>query len=195
VDPSSHLSTRRIQPYLRFAFQLLNPVVTDNPAPLPTNPTRALPVQILCLFLLGSCPPHTLQCCCISLTTRLSTFAPTAIHAAERLSSYVLPSHLYKGHSVDQMALGFGSKPERADSPTNENKTADDLFNNDAESGGSEKQRHGNRLGPSAGLDSSEEESITVGKQIELEAGNAIQYRTCSWQKVGFFLRPEHGSI
>ena len=25
---------------------------------------------------------------------------------------------------------------------------------------------------------------ITVGKQLELEAGNAIQYRTCSWQKV-----------
>jgi hypothetical protein len=24
-----------------------------------------------------------------------------------------------------------------------------------------------------------------LGKQIELEAGNAIQYRTCSWQKVG----------
>jgi hypothetical protein len=23
-----------------------------------------------------------------------------------------------------------------------------------------------------------------LGKQIELEAGNAIQYRTCSWQKV-----------
>jgi hypothetical protein len=27
-------------------------------------------------------------------------------------------------------------------------------------------------------------EDITVGKQMELEAGNAIQYRTCSWQKV-----------
>lgn len=25
---------------------------------------------------------------------------------------------------------------------------------------------------------------ITIGKQMELEAGNAIQYRTCSWQKV-----------
>ena len=27
-----------------------------------------------------------------------------------------------------------------------------------------------------------------LGKQIELEAGNAIQYRTCSWQKVSISL-------
>ena len=27
-------------------------------------------------------------------------------------------------------------------------------------------------------------EDITVGAQMEMEAGNAIQYRTCSWQKV-----------
>lgn len=27
--------------------------------------------------------------------------------------------------------------------------------------------------------------SDVLGKQIELEADNAIQYRTCSWQKVG----------
>jgi hypothetical protein len=27
-----------------------------------------------------------------------------------------------------------------------------------------------------------------LGKQIEMEADNAIQYRTCSWQKVCFFL-------
>lgn len=30
--------------------------------------------------------------------------------------------------------------------------------------------------------------SDILGKQIELEAGNAIQYRTCSWQKVSLFL-------
>ena len=29
-----------------------------------------------------------------------------------------------------------------------------------------------------------DEEDISVGKQLEAEAGNAIQYRTCSWQKV-----------
>lgn len=26
--------------------------------------------------------------------------------------------------------------------------------------------------------------SVTVGKQLELEATNSIKYRTCSWQKV-----------
>lgn len=30
--------------------------------------------------------------------------------------------------------------------------------------------------------------SDILGKQIELEAGNAIQYRTCSWPKVSFHL-------
>ena len=29
-----------------------------------------------------------------------------------------------------------------------------------------------------------DEGDISVGKQLEAEAGNAIQYRTCSWQKV-----------
>lgn len=29
-----------------------------------------------------------------------------------------------------------------------------------------------------------EDGEVAVGKQVELEAGNEIQYRTCSWQKV-----------
>ncbi|KAK3720387.1 hypothetical protein LTR37_003798 [Vermiconidia calcicola] len=33
---------------------------------------------------------------------------------------------------------------------------------------------------------------ITVGKQLELEAGNAIQYRTCSWQKTAALLFSEY---
>ena len=28
------------------------------------------------------------------------------------------------------------------------------------------------------------DEDISIGKQVEMEAGNAIKYRTCSWQKV-----------
>jgi hypothetical protein len=28
----------------------------------------------------------------------------------------------------------------------------------------------------------------SVGRQIEMESENTIKYRTCSWQKVGFFL-------
>ena len=31
---------------------------------------------------------------------------------------------------------------------------------------------------------------VSVGKQMELESGNAIQYRTCSWQKVRWPLSP-----
>lgn len=38
------------------------------------------------------------------------------------------------------------------------------------------------------GYDFGDNDSIAgsdiLGKQIELEAGNALQYRTCSWQKV-----------
>jgi hypothetical protein len=32
-----------------------------------------------------------------------------------------------------------------------------------------------------------ESSDAVLGKQIEMEADNAIQYRTCSWQKVCFF--------
>lgn len=32
--------------------------------------------------------------------------------------------------------------------------------------------------------DSDTDSSVTVGKQMEMEAGNAIKYRTCSWPKV-----------
>jgi len=34
------------------------------------------------------------------------------------------------------------------------------------------------------GLDTDSDSNFTVGKQMELEAGNAIKYRTCSWPKV-----------
>jgi len=77
------------------------------------------------------------------------------------------------------MALGFGSK---AASPTHENTTTTTTANeNDMKKDGvfgrgdSDTERQ-----------SDEDASLNVGKQIELEAGNAIQYRTCSWQKVGF---------
>ena len=35
-----------------------------------------------------------------------------------------------------------------------------------------------------AGDQSDSEEGDGVGRQIQLEAGNSIKYRTCSWQKV-----------
>ena len=45
----------------------------------------------------------------------------------------------------------------------------------------------GGRIGepiPGIPLDSDDEASVSVGKQMELEASNAIKYRSCSWQKV-----------
>lgn len=40
--------------------------------------------------------------------------------------------------------------------------------------------------------DSTSEQSVSIGKQMELEAGNAIQYRTCSWQKTAALLFSEY---
>lgn len=36
------------------------------------------------------------------------------------------------------------------------------------------------------GLDDDSVNNVSVGKQMEMEADNAIKYRTCSWQKVPF---------
>jgi hypothetical protein len=36
--------------------------------------------------------------------------------------------------------------------------------------------------------DGSSDASFSIGKQIEMEANNAIKYRTCSWQKVHYLL-------
>jgi hypothetical protein len=79
------------------------------------------------------------------------------------------------------MALGLGSKKAHAPSNNpNENLT------------GANAEKDGKTDGVLGGRDSDterqsdEDASINVGKQIELEAGNAIQYRTCSWQKVCF---------
>ena len=38
--------------------------------------------------------------------------------------------------------------------------------------------------GSVAGLYEDDDEGMTIGKQLELEEGNAIKYRTCSWPKV-----------
>ena len=48
--------------------------------------------------------------------------------------------------------------------------------------------RRGSRVGgPLRGstvLNDDNSSTVSVGKQIELEAGNSIKYRSCSWQKV-----------
>ena len=50
--------------------------------------------------------------------------------------------------------------------------------------------RRGSRISGVArrDMDDSDDASLSIGKQIELESGNAIKYRTCSWQKVRFVI-------
>lgn len=40
------------------------------------------------------------------------------------------------------------------------------------------------RHGSIVAADDDSTASMSIGKQMELEAGNAIKYRTCSWRKV-----------
>lgn len=44
-----------------------------------------------------------------------------------------------------------------------------------------------------ASISGRSETSDILGQQIELEKGNALQYRTCSWQKVSRFFRSTRG--
>jgi hypothetical protein len=71
------------------------------------------------------------------------------------------------------MAIGpFGSKGNAHRDSNSSNDVKDDV-----ELGRVEKPSR-------ADMDDSSDQSITVGKQMELEAENAIKYRTCSWPKV-----------
>ena len=83
----------------------------------------------------------------------------------------------------------FGSKKEEAEleSPSSTEKK-DNVFG-DVEGNGAPRRgsridapRHGSIA--TAGIMPEGEEDVGVGKQMELEAENAIKYRTCSWQKV-----------
>jgi hypothetical protein len=79
-------------------------------------------------------------------------------------------------HPLLKMAIGgFRSNKAAADnhSLTSDEKTTVPEKSYDAEAG----------LGGHSAHDDSDE-SITIGKQIEMEADNAIKYRTCSWPKV-----------
>jgi hypothetical protein len=72
-----------------------------------------------------------------------------------------------------EMAIGlFGAKGDARKDSNSSNDVKDDV-----ELGRLEKPSRKD-------LDDSSDQSITVGKQMELEAENAIKYRTCSWPKV-----------
>lgn len=98
------------------------------------------------------------------------------------------------------MALGFGNKQANGDENDHEMQEAQNFgtegyyegFKQDPERQGSQAPRKMSRLtaapvtksigGVAGGSDDGAD--ISIGKQMEAEAGNAIKYRTCSWQKV-----------
>lgn len=88
------------------------------------------------------------------------------------------------------MALGPFSKANEADrnSSTDERYHSKDAVKdavNDPANIGAGTNRladPGAHRDPEKGVDSDSEESV-IGKQLAMEAENAIKYRTCSWQK------------
>ncbi|KAF2653906.1 hypothetical protein K491DRAFT_498491 [Lophiostoma macrostomum CBS 122681] len=90
------------------------------------------------------------------------------------------------------MALGFSSKAGKAESQSSNEKTPTDNYDPERTV---LRGKPMNRIdGPlkaraasvSAGADDASGD-FSIGKQIEMEAENAIQYRTCSWPKVCIF--------
>ncbi|KAK5120912.1 hypothetical protein LTR85_005696 [Meristemomyces frigidus] len=114
------------------------------------------------------------------------------------------------------MALGFNRKAADGDVPSTESNSPPPAFGNgqegyydgfgaDAEkgvgqtgSGGRKMSRIDKPVSKSiSGMggvtdDDATDPSITIGKQMELEAGNAIKYRTCSWRKTAALLFSEY---
>ena len=63
----------------------------------------------------------------------------------------------------------------------------------DAERQSSAIGRKGGRIGPPLdSMTTSNEDKLDIDKQMELEAGNTIKYRTCSWQKTAALLFSEY---
>jgi hypothetical protein len=98
-----------------------------------------------------------------------------------RFSSSSLLHSVQEVHPLRKMALGlFGSKGDaRRNSNSSDDKSSSNEKGTDPELGRIEKPSRRD-------LDDDSDGSITVGKQMAMEAENAIKYRTCSWQKVCF---------
>lgn len=106
------------------------------------------------------------------------------------------------------MALGFGKKKSDSSSPISSPSTGKvtdpELLTKDgylaadttaAEHGGRKPRKKMNRIdgpitkpigGENVINDDATDSDVSIGKQMEKEAGNAIKYRTCSWQKVRY---------
>ena len=88
-------------------------------------------------------------------------------------------------YPLGEMALGFGRKSRPVEDTTQNidaSPNPEVNYNYDPEKG-DEKERKMSRVG-GAGVTTDSDSQISVGKQVELEADNAIKYRTCSWKKV-----------
>jgi hypothetical protein len=93
------------------------------------------------------------------------------------------------------MALGLFKKasPAVSNSSTDEKVYSKDASHDPANIGaGTDRlQDPGANRDPEKGVDSDTESSI-IGKQVAMEAENAIKYRTCSWQKTAALLFSEY---
>lgn len=86
------------------------------------------------------------------------------------------------------MALGLFSKAKEADRSSSTDEKYHSKADHDPANIGAGTNRladPGANRDPEMGVDSDSEASI-IGKQMAMEADNAIKYRSCSWQKVGF---------
>lgn len=87
------------------------------------------------------------------------------------------PSASENGHEMQQFGGNNYFKPGDTEAQTTGRRTDRPMRRID-------KPRTTSISGNIVGSTDPTEADISVGQQMELEAGNAIQYRTCSWQKV-----------
>lgn len=138
------------------------------------------------------------------LHSSLEQFLPPAINATEyHRSRLVLPFHgrVHTLHPLNKMALGLGKDAEEkaALAQGNGDFGGNGYYNGfspDVEKQEAPRYRKMSRIdrpvtasisGSIDGGRKSIDETgngVSIGQQMEAEAGNAIQYRTCSWQKV-----------
>ena len=93
------------------------------------------------------------------------------------------------------MALGFDKKSRTVEDNTHDidaSPNPEKPYGFDAEKG-EDKGRKMSRVG-GADVIADSDSQLSVGRQVELEASNAIKYRTCSWQKVTPFSISQQGT-
>ena len=87
--------------------------------------------------------------------------------------------------------MALGMKSRKVDNNTQDINVNNGLTTNTEETTGygydpESNEKGGRKMSRIAGVigESDDDSTLSVGKQLELEATNSIKYRTCSWQKV-----------